>query len=150
MLEPLLDAIPPVRGKRGRPRYRPGKLQANKGYDYARCPRACTKRRIKHRIARKGIESSGHLGKHRWVVERTFAWLSRFRRLTIRYERRADIHLAFTILACAMRVSDHLLSSPDNMVLKPALNATRSNQPIGVLLFGHPIRFQALPEKKER
>ena len=38
----------------------------------------------------------------RWVVERTFAWLSKFRRLAVRYERRADIHLAFTILACAI------------------------------------------------
>ena len=48
----------------------------------------CTKRGIKHRIARKGIESSSHLGKQRWVVERTFAWLSKFRRLAVRYERR--------------------------------------------------------------
>jgi hypothetical protein len=30
------------------------------------------------------------------VVKRTFARLNRFRRLTIRYERRDDIHLAFT------------------------------------------------------
>lgn len=102
MLEPLLDAIPPIHGQRGRPRQRPGKLHADKGYDYPRCRRACTKRSIKHRIARKGIESSSHLGRHRWVVERTFAWLSRFRRLTVRYERRADIHLAFTTLACAI------------------------------------------------
>ena len=29
-------------------------------------------------------------------------WLARYRRLTIRYERRADIHLAFTTLACAL------------------------------------------------
>ncbi|MFC3169587.1 IS5 family transposase [Paracoccus fontiphilus] len=90
MLDPLLDAIPPIHGKRGRPRHRPGKLHADKGYDYPRCCKACTKRGIKHRIARKGIESSSHLGKHRWVVERTFAWLSKFRRL------------AFTILACAI------------------------------------------------
>jgi transposase len=48
------------------------------------------------------IEISQRLGKHRWVVERTFAWINRFRRLTIRYERRADIHLAFTTLACAL------------------------------------------------
>lgn len=102
MIEPMLDAIPPIYGKRGRPRHRPGKLHADKGYDYPRCRRACTRRGIKHRIARKGIESSTHLGKHRWVVERTFAWLSKFRRLAVRYERRADIHLAFTILACAI------------------------------------------------
>jgi transposase len=36
------------------------------------------------------------------VVERTLAWLNRFRRLAIRYERRADIHDAFMILGCAL------------------------------------------------
>jgi transposase len=36
------------------------------------------------------------------AIERTLAWLNRFRRLTVRYERRADIHLAFTILGCAL------------------------------------------------
>ncbi|MDI4667493.1 transposase, partial [Xanthobacter autotrophicus] len=42
------------------------------------------------RIARRGVDSSEHLGKHRWVVERTFAWINQFRRLAIRYERHAD------------------------------------------------------------
>lgn len=40
-------------------------------------------------------------GHHRWIVERTLAWLARFRRLTLRYERRADLHLA-SPLACAL------------------------------------------------
>jgi hypothetical protein len=35
-------------------------------------------------------------------VERTLSWIARFRRLTIRYERRVDIHLGFLILACAV------------------------------------------------
>ena len=39
---------------------------------------------------------------HRWVVERTHAWLNRLRRLCVRYERRADIFLAFNILGCAL------------------------------------------------
>ncbi|TXN75913.1 IS5 family transposase [Methylobacterium sp. WL18] len=98
-----LDAIPPVRsGRPGRPRRRPGKLHADKAYDHRRCRRECRARGIMPRIARRGIESSQRLGRHRWVVERTLAWLARFRRLVIRYERRADIHLAFTTLACAL------------------------------------------------
>ncbi|MEU6395282.1 transposase, partial [Streptomyces sp. NPDC046939] len=32
-----------------------------------------------------------------WVVERTFAWLHGFRRLRVRWERRADIHEAFLL-----------------------------------------------------
>jgi IS5 family transposase len=103
MLAPTLDAVPPVRtGRQGRPRRRPHKLHADKAYDHRRCREECRTRGIAPRIARRGIESSQRLGKHRWIVERTFAWLNRFRRLTIRYERRADIHLAFTTLACAL------------------------------------------------
>ena len=34
--------------------------------------------------------------------ERTLDWLNRYRRLTIRYERRADMHDAFLTLTCAL------------------------------------------------
>ncbi len=103
MLEPLLDAVVPVRsGRRGRPRCRPAKLHADKGYDHAFCRRACRARGIQPRIARRGIDTSAKLGRHRWVVERTLAWLARFRRLVIRYERRADIHAAFLTLGCVL------------------------------------------------
>lgn len=98
----LLDAIPPVRGKRGRPRRRPAKLHADKAYDARRCRQACRRRGIKPRIARRGVDTGQKLGRHRWVVERSFAWINRFRRLAIRYERRIDIHHAFTSLACAL------------------------------------------------
>jgi hypothetical protein len=42
------------------------------------------KRGIKRRIARKGVESSEKLGRHRWIAERTLAWIAKYRRLTIR------------------------------------------------------------------
>jgi IS5 family transposase len=102
MLEPLLDAVPPIRRRRGRPRRRPDKLHADKAYDYPFCRRACRRRGIRPRIARRGIESSERLDRYRWVVEWTLAWLNRFRRLTIRYERRDDIHHAFLKLGCIL------------------------------------------------
>ncbi len=102
LLEPLLDAVPPVRQCAGRPRKRPAKLHADKAFDFARCRRACRKRGIIPRIARRGVESSERLGRHRWVVERTLAWFARFRRLTVRYERRLDILLGFHLLAAAL------------------------------------------------
>jgi IS5 family transposase len=77
-------------------------LHADKAYDHRRNRRECRERGITPRIARRGVDSSERLGRHRWVVERTLAWLNRFRRLTVRYERRADIHLAFTTLGCAL------------------------------------------------
>ncbi|AKT38715.1 transposase [Chondromyces crocatus] len=100
--ERLLDKVPPIRRPRGRPRKRPSKLHADKAYDHRRCRQACRRRGIRARIARRGIESSQRLGRHRWVVERTLAWLHRFRRLVIRYKRRADIHRAFLMLAVAL------------------------------------------------
>jgi len=37
--------------------------------------------------------------RHRWVVERTNAWLRRFRRLTIRTEPNSHVYLAYLTLA---------------------------------------------------
>ena len=69
------------RGRPGRPRRRPEKLHADKGYDYPRCRRYLHRRGIKVRIARRGIEDKDHFGRHRWVVERTISWVLRFKRL---------------------------------------------------------------------
>ncbi len=102
VFDALLDAIPLIKQANGRRRKRPLKLHADKGYDYPRCRKALSRRHIKIRIARKGIESSQRLGRHRWVVERTLSWLSQFRRLRVRDERRADIHQAFLTLGCAL------------------------------------------------
>ncbi|TFL16195.1 IS5 family transposase [Jannaschia formosa] len=102
-LAAALDAVPGVRsGGPGRPRMRPDKLHADKAYDSRRCRRECRARGITPRIARKRIDRSDRLGRHRWVVERTFAWMDQFRRLVTRYERRADIHAALTKLAACM------------------------------------------------
>ncbi len=99
--EALIDAIPAISEKRGRPRQRPDKLHADKVYDHRRCRDACRRRSIAPRIARRGIESAEKLGRYRWVIERSFAWLNKFRRLAIRYQRRADIHYALTSLGCS-------------------------------------------------
>ena len=106
--EELVDAIRPIKRPRGRPRRRPAKLHADKGYDYRRCRQALRRRHIKGRIARRGVDSGERLGRHRWVVERTLARLNRYRRLTVRYERREDIHRAFLSLGCALICWNHL------------------------------------------
>lgn len=102
-LEETVDAIAPIRKPgQGRPRKRPKKLHADKAYDFGRCRKALRKRGIAARIARRGIESSERLGRHRWVVERTLSWITWYRRLKVRYERRADIHQAFLDIGCAL------------------------------------------------
>jgi len=105
LLERTVDAIPPVfgpRGRPGRPRFRPNKLHADKGYDYPEKRRALRARGITPRIARRGVESSERLGRYRWVVERSLAWLLGFRRLGVRDERRADILQGLLRLACSL------------------------------------------------
>jgi IS5 family transposase len=105
MLEEVVDAVQAIHGPQGhpgRPRKRPNKLHADKGYDFPRCREALRKRGITPRIARRATESSERLGRYRWVVERTLSWLNRFRRLKVRYERRADVHQAFLELSCAL------------------------------------------------
>jgi transposase len=104
-LEATVDASPSLRlaqRRRGRPRQRPAKLHADKGYEDARCRRAGRSRGITPRIARRGIESSERPGRQRWVVERTLSWLNRFRRLKVRYERRGEMHHALLTLGCAL------------------------------------------------
>ncbi len=102
LLAELLDAVPPVRGKAGRPRRRPDKLHADKGYRSRKNQQILRARGILSRIARPKVDSSERLGRHRWVVERTFAWLNQMKRLVIRYERRADIHEALLTLGCCL------------------------------------------------
>ncbi|MFF2721906.1 IS5 family transposase [Streptomyces sp. NPDC058011] len=101
-LLPLLDAIPPVRGLVGRPRRRPKRLYAGRGYDYDKYRRILRARGITPRITRRGVAHGSGLGKARWVVERTFAWFHQFKRLRIRYERRADLHQGLLELACSI------------------------------------------------
>lgn len=98
----MIDAVAPVAGPVGRPRRRPDKLHADKGYDYSTCRKALRQRGIVARIARRGIESAKRLGRHRYVIERTLEWVSRFRRLARRYERTAVHFLGFAQLACAV------------------------------------------------
>jgi len=70
MFQAVVEDIPPVRTPTGRRRTRPAKVHADKGYD-SRANRAYLRRRgIKARLARRGVESSTRLGRHRWRVER--------------------------------------------------------------------------------
>ena len=99
-LLPLVDAIPPIAGKVGRPRCRPDRVQGDRGYDSEPHRRQLRARGIEPVLARRRTPHGSGLGTTRWVVERTLSWLHQFRRLRVRWERRADIHEAFLTLAC--------------------------------------------------
>jgi transposase len=101
-LLPLVEAIPPLGGKPGRPCRKPGALQGDRGYDSQGHRRALKSRGIQPRLAKRNTPHGSGLGQTRWVVERTLAWLHRFRRLTLRYERKPRIHQAFLDLGCIL------------------------------------------------
>ncbi len=98
----LVDAIPHLQGERGRPRHRPDCVVGDRGYDAEVIRRGLRARHIMPWLAKRNTEHGSGLGRWRWVVERTFAWLNQFRRLRVRYEKRADIHEALLALACAL------------------------------------------------
>jgi len=103
-LIPLLEDLHrrPVKGKRGRPRQKPDRLLADRGYDHDKHRRLLRALGITPVIARRGTPHGSGLGRQRWVVERGFAHLHNFRRLRTRYERDPEIHLAFLTLACSI------------------------------------------------
>jgi transposase len=101
-LVPLIEAIAPIRGRRGRPLRRPRRIYADRGYDHDRYRRAVRTRGITPVIARRGTSHGSGLGAYRWVVEQALALLHWFRRLRIRWEVRDDIHEAFLRLACSI------------------------------------------------
>ena len=113
-LEPVLDAIRVPR-RRGRPRKRPGRLVADKGYSYRKCRRALRRRGIRHVIperrdqraqrAAQGARGGRPPGfdraayRRRNAIERGINRLKQFRGLATRYEKRAANYRALVVLA---------------------------------------------------
>lgn len=98
----LVDDVPALQGEQGRPRHRPDCVLGDRGYDAEAIRQGLRMRGIRSRLAKRNTEHGTGLGRYRWVVERTFAWLNQFRRLRVRYEKRSDIHEAFLSLGCAL------------------------------------------------
>ena len=101
-LLPLVDAIPPLQGERGRPCFRPARVQGDRAYHSKPHEAELRKRNIQPVLAHRGTAHGSGLGTTRWVVERTISWLHQYRRLRVRYERRVDIHEAFLTLGCVL------------------------------------------------
>ena len=107
-LLPLVEAIPPVRGKRRRPRHRPDSLYADRACDSDKHRKELRAKGIDPQIAQRGTDHGSGLGTVRWVVERTIAWYHGMKRLRIRWERRDDIHEAFLGLATCIICYRHV------------------------------------------
>lgn len=108
LAEPTLERIHVPRGGPGRPRNRPLRVVADKGYDSDPLRWRLLKRGIvlisPHRQGRKkpSLNDGRELRRYRkrYKVERTFAWLGNFRRLLVRYDHDIKMYEAFFHLAC--------------------------------------------------
>ena len=85
----------------------PQGLCLDKGYDYEEVRSLVAEFGFTAHIRTRGEEASpvktelGHKAR-RWVVERTHSWLNRFRRILVRWEKRADTYIAMLHLACGL------------------------------------------------
>lgn len=110
-LPALLEARPAVRGPRGRPRRNPGAIIGDRAYGTQEMIAHVEDEGIVSLLAPRadGTHGSG-LGVLRYVVERTLACFSHFRRLRLCYERRGEHFQAFHDLAATLLVCSRLQS----------------------------------------
>ena len=86
---------------------RPQGLCLDKGYDYPEVYELVAEFGFTAHVRARGeeakaIKREAGFRARRWVVERTHSRLNRFRRILIRWEKRADTYLAMLHLACAL------------------------------------------------
>ena len=88
-------------------RKKPQGLCLDKGYDYDEVRALAREFRYTAHMRSRGEEAQW-LKHHtrrkarRWVVERTHSWLNRFRRILIRWEKKAENYIAMLHFACAL------------------------------------------------
>ena len=112
LAEQTLETVKVPRNGRGRPKKRPLRLIGDKGYDSDPLRKRLKVFKIDfivpHRKNRKKpkLQDGRKLRRYRkrWKIERTFSWLSNFRRLVVRYDRLITIYRGFFHLACIMIV----------------------------------------------
>jgi transposase len=101
-------AFPNVAGKPGRPRTHPDHLYADAGFDCETTRTLLHWLGIEPHIRYRNDKHGSHLGRVRWVVERTISWIKGLRRMRVRYDRLGTSIDAWTSIAAAV-VCMHIL-----------------------------------------
>jgi transposase len=99
---PTVVSFPAVGGKPGRPRTHPDRLYADAGYDCEATRSILRWLGIEPHIRKRNSQHGSHLGRVRWVVERTISWIKGLRRMRVRYDRSGTTIDAWTTLAAAV------------------------------------------------
>jgi transposase len=105
---PAVTMFPVVGGKPGRPRELPDELYADAGFDCEATRNILRWLGIEPHIRYRNGEHGSHLGRVRWVVERTISWIKGLRRMRVRYDRSGTSINAWTTIAAAV-VCLHIL-----------------------------------------
>lgn len=118
-VESMLRAMPTVKGPRGRPRHKPHAIIGDRAYGTGQliaCVRRLGIRSLLAPRSQRPQHGSG-LGKRRYVVERTLACFSHYRRLRLCYERVGMQFQAFHDLTACLLVYTRI-KTLSNAVLK--------------------------------
>ena len=88
-------------------RRKPQNMCLDKGYNYAEVYDLLDEFKFTAHVRARGEEANlikrkAGFKARRWVVERTHSWLNRFRRILIRWEKKADNYLALLHLQFAL------------------------------------------------
>jgi transposase len=110
LVDATLNTIRVPRRGPGRPRQKPTRLIADRGYDSDPLRDSLSRRGITPIIPyrnwnlRRRYDDGRRLRRyrHRWIIERTFAWLGHYRRLLVRHERFTSMYLSFLYFAAAL------------------------------------------------
>ena len=108
LVEPMLKQFPPLRGRDGKVRRKPKALQGDRGYGFPHIIRLLVRLVIASLLPVRGSPHGSGLGKTRYVIERTMAWLSDYRRLKVCYERSNERFRGFHVLAACVICSNRL------------------------------------------
>ena len=95
-------------------RKEPQNLCLDKGYDYDEVRDLIAEFGYTAHIRSRGEEAKAlkeELGfkARRWVVERTHSWMNRFRRILVRWEKKAENYIGMIHLVCAIITIRHLI-----------------------------------------
>ncbi|MEZ6092517.1 MAG: IS5 family transposase [Pirellulaceae bacterium] len=96
---PMIVDFPKIKGKPGRPKQLPDQVIADAGYDSEATRTLLSWMGIEPLIRKRSAPHGSHLGRVRWVVERTISWFKGFRRLRFRYDRTEPMIAAWARLA---------------------------------------------------
>jgi transposase len=107
LVEATLAQVRVPRGGRGHPKQNPARLIGDRAYE---------SRALWQRLRRRGIDLIAphrrqiihrfqdgrklRRYRHRWIIERTIAWITGFKRVMTRCDRRLEIYEAFVHVAC--------------------------------------------------